>query len=62
MKPPCCECQRHKLFEARYINEKDLHYCVSKRINQVTGKSIIHECWWYRRTPFCKFKQKDDEE
>lgn len=61
MKPPCVECDRYKTQIVFYQNCTDTeHLCVSKRRNCVTGDSVIHECWWYRRTPFCKFEPKED--
>ena len=55
MKPPCVDCERCFSPFLEY-------WCQSNRKNKVTGTNIFHKCWWYRRTPFCKFKPKDDEE
>lgn len=57
MKQPCIECKR-------YIGVYSLspylrsHYCESKRINGVDGTHYLHECCWYRHTPFCRFELK----
>lgn len=57
-KPPCVECKRHVSLIGQFCWQGD--YCASKRVNSVTGKPVVHECWWYRRTPFCKFEQKEE--
>lgn len=54
-KPPCCECERCFIEEDSWGIK--YHLCDSKRINMVTGEKIYHECWWYRRSPFCKFER-----
>lgn len=56
-KPPCVECKRHRTIE-NWWDDK-CHLCDSKRINMVTGEKIYNGCWWYRRSPFCKFESKD---
>lgn len=56
-KPPCSECKRYRRYSDVWGDVS--HICDSKRINGVTGKTILHECWWYRHSPFCKFESKD---
>lgn len=55
-KPPCCDCKRYSIYEDIWGYKYRL--CDSKRINMVTGDKIEHGCWWYRRSPFCKFESK----
>lgn len=58
-KPPCSECARHREYYD-YWHRCDLHYCRSNRRSSITGEHYIYKCWWYRRTPFCKFEQKGE--
>ena len=55
MKPPCVECERCYSPFLEY-------WCLSNRKDKVTGTNVIHKCWWYRHTPFCKPVPKDNEE
>ena len=55
-KLPCCECKRYSIYEDIWGDK--YHLCDSKRIDMVTGEKIEHGCWWYRRSPFCKFESK----
>lgn len=61
MKLPCVDCERHRFYKKELFDENPLtqHYCITKRRNRVTGDYIERGCWWYRRTPFCKFEPKE---
>lgn len=54
MKQPCVKCKRCDNWFGTY-------WCKSKRIDGVTGERVFHQCWWYRHTPFCKFKSKEND-
>lgn len=57
-KPPCVECKRHFTYYDRY-DGLTRHYCRSNRRSSIDDDYYAYSCWWYRRTPFCKFEYKE---
>lgn len=58
-KPPCALCARHRELEpwdGLGCESLTRHFCVTDKVNHVTGEHVEHGCWWYRRTPFCEFE------
>lgn len=57
-KPPCAECARYRYDD--YWDACTRHYCRSNRRSSITGNYYEYGCWWYRKTPFCKFEPKEN--
>lgn len=65
MKSPCVDCNR--CYERSYsIWEQTLfrvrYFCLMNHRLSISGQHMLIPCALLRRTPFCKFKPKDDEE
>lgn len=59
-KPPCVECARHVEYDSFYRDEVTVHWCRLDGRSGVTGRHKEHGCWWVRRSPLCRFKERKE--